>query len=129
MVPDDLFDRIDLRQTIHKVRQRVPLVRGKLIGPDHADPDRMCVVSGAMGADFTQVTAAVNAAVQVDDIVVADMLEPLMPDRIGPHEASLFVPLINLIDGHMPEIRRRGAMNDDSVDFAFHVVTRQLRLF
>ena len=116
VVPQDFFDRIDLRQAVDELRQRVPLVRGKLIGPDHADPYGMRVVSGAMGADFTQVPTAVNAAVQVNHIVVADMLEPLMTDRIRPHEAPLFVPLINLIDRHMAEIRRSGAMNDNAVD-------------
>lgn len=80
--------------------------------PAHIDDaDRIGVVVLDMGADQVDVTAFVNAAVQIDDVVVADVLP-----------AAGEVPAADVGYGDVLELLSVGAMHDDGVDFPLRLL-------
>jgi hypothetical protein len=72
-----------------------------------ADPDGVEIVVEAMGAYFFFGTACMDAAVEVNQVVVADTVSPV---------SVIAMPIVHVFDGHMPTLRRGRTMNDNSVN-------------
>ena len=79
---------------------------------DVADADRVVVVSQAVCADLFERTASVDFSVEVDDIVVANVVE-----------SSLEVPEPYVGDGGCAPLGGVAAMDDDFVYGAHYVVS------
>lgn len=80
--------------------------------PAHIDDaDRVGVVVLDMSAYQVNVTSFVNAAVQIDDVMVADVLP-----------AAGEVPAADVGHSDVLELLRVGAMHDDGVDFTLRLL-------
>ena len=84
---------------------RCLVVGGK--SADVADADAVGVVSLAVCAYQLYRATFVNSAVEVDDVVVADL-----------GEATLTVPAVDVGDGEGLAFRSGGAMDDDGIYFS-----------
>lgn len=86
------------------------LARDVLEATDVDDADTVRVVPLAMGTCYIDVTAKVDAAIAVDDIVITD-IAPTVTLGLGCR-----VPLTYLIDRVVLSLRRGGAMYQDKVN-------------
>ena len=74
---------------------------------DIGDSDGVCIVAGAMGADLLDRAASVDAAVEVDDIVIADVVP-----------AEALVVAADALHGAVGIGTGGGAMEDDFGDLS-----------
>ena len=78
------------------------------VEPTHiADADAVLVVTIGMGTHYFDRPPDVDGAVEVDDIVIANVVE-----------ATLQVPLAYLFDGMMSVLAGGGAVDDDVVNLS-----------
>ena len=119
VVAVDGGDRVLFHQVMHQLEEGETLGLGAGVGgvavgieaADIGDADALGVVAGAMGTDFLDGTASVDAAVGVDDIVIAD---------VAPAEGTVVFPYgFHRTDGIGA---RGGAMDDDFGDWAHFFV-------
>ena len=108
-------DVILFHKVLHQLEQGETLERGAGVGratvgietADIGDADALGVMAGAVGADFLDGTAGVDAAVGVDDIVVAD---------VAPAEALMVAA--DALDGAVGIGTGGGAMENDFGDLS-----------
>ena len=107
-------------QEVHQLQHSVNLERcHRVLGltedvesTDVADADAIGVVSLAMAADGLYVLAHLDGAVKVYHIMIAAVRSTRQ------REASLLVPSLNVIQLEITPLLRRGAMQDDFLDFS-----------
>ena len=78
---------------------------------DIGDADGVCVVAGAVGADLLDGTTSVDAAVGVDDIVIADVVP-----------AEALVVAADALHGAVGIGAGGGAMDDDFGDLSHDIL-------
>ena len=114
----DRGDRVLFRQVADELKESETLGFGAGVGgvavgieaADVGDADALGVVAGAMGTDLFDGTASVDAAVGVDDIMIADVV---------PAEAAMVSSYA--LHGTFGIGACGGAMDDDFGDFSHGV--------
>ena len=111
-------------QEVHQLQHSVNLERcHRVLGlapeveaTDVADADAVGVVPFAMASDGLYVLAHLDGAVKAYHIVVAAVRSTRQ------REASLLVPALNVIQFEITPLLRRGAMQDDFLDFSHNTL-------
>ena len=119
VVAVDRGDVVLFHQVLHQLNQSKALERGAGVGgaavgikaTDIGDADALGVLTWAMGTDLFDGTASVDAAVRVDDIMIADVV---------PAEALMVVT--DALHGAVGIGAGSGAMDDDFGDWAHFFV-------
>ena len=81
-----------------------------------ADADAVCIMVLTVASRVLQGFANLDAATQVDDVVIAAVRSTRQ------REASLLVPSLNVIQLEITPLLRRGAMQDDFLDFSHNTL-------
>ena len=105
---------VDFRFRVHPLQEVHQLQHS--VTTDVADADAVGVVPFAMASDGLYVLAHLDGAVKVDDVVIAAVRSTRQ------REASLLVPSLNVIQLEITPLLRRGAMQDDFLDFSHNTL-------
>ena len=111
-------------QEVHQLQHSVNLERCHRVlwltenveATDVADADAVGVVPFAMASDGLYVLAHLDGAVKVYHIMIAAVRSTRQ------REASLLVPSLNVIQLEITPLLRRGAMQDDFLDFSHNTL-------
>lgn len=105
------------------VSQAGPLFARESVGADHADADALGVAALHVRADLLYMPTRLHTAIQLDDIVVADVPQlrvEVARSLRAASEAALLVHAVDVCRREVLAVRSCRAMDDDGVEFSLH---------